>query len=92
MDRKSLQSRLIAKAWADDEFKRRLLANPGEALRAEGIEVPAGIEIAVVENTADRFTFVLPRRPKDELSERELASATGSGEYHLGDHNDGVNY
>lgn len=81
MDRKSLESKIIAKAWADDDFKRRLLADPVSALRAEGIDVPAGIAISVVENTADRFTFVLPRKPKDELSERELATASGAGDY-----------
>ena len=81
MDRKSLESKIIAKAWADDDFKRRLLADPVAALRAEGVDVPAGINISVVENTADRFTFVLPRKPKDELSERELATASGAGDY-----------
>ncbi|HVA33694.1 MAG TPA: NHLP leader peptide family RiPP precursor [Candidatus Baltobacteraceae bacterium] len=73
----SLYSKIIAKAWADEAFKRRLLEHPLETLRAEGAVVPDGVRVTVVENTPEAVTFVLPRKSADELSEHQLASATG---------------
>ena len=69
---------LIAKCWADEAFKQRLLADPAETLKAEGIEVPEGVRIQVVENTALAFTLVIPARPTD-LSDEMLATVAGAG-------------
>src|SRR5437879_3380985 len=35
-------SQLIARCWADDDFKRRLLADPAPILQAEGLALPPG--------------------------------------------------
>ncbi|HVA33693.1 MAG TPA: NHLP leader peptide family RiPP precursor [Candidatus Baltobacteraceae bacterium] len=77
MDKRTLKNRIIAKAWADEDFKRRLLANPVETLRAEGAAIPDGTSVNVVENTESSVTLVLPRRPQGELSEGELAGSVG---------------
>ncbi|BBK33402.1 hypothetical protein STHU_40360 [Allostella humosa] len=72
--------RITAKAWLDDTFKAKLLTDANMALAEEGIEVPAGITIKVVENTPSTLHFVLPTKPHDgELSEEELADATAGG-------------
>jgi hypothetical protein len=68
--------KLIAKAWADEGFKARLLADPATVLAAEGVQTPAGVAIKVVENTPSLFNLVLPARP-DELSDSELDQAAG---------------
>ncbi|TWB15223.1 putative ribosomally synthesized peptide [Nitrospirillum amazonense] len=68
--------RVIAKAWADEDFKVRLLADPAAVLAAEGVDVPAGIRLSVVENTEASYTLVLPARPTD-LSDEELDGASG---------------
>jgi len=34
MKKEKLQSKLMAKAWKDPEFKKRLLANPKETISA----------------------------------------------------------
>jgi hypothetical protein len=44
--------RVIAKAWADEDFKKALLANPRLALRSQGIEVPEDVTLNVYENSA----------------------------------------
>lgn len=80
MQRDSLFSKIVAKAWADEAFKQRLLAHPVETLRAEGAAVPDGVRVTIVENTADDVTLVLPRKPGNELSERELAGAAGGSD------------
>jgi len=67
---------LIAKCWADEAFKQRLLADPAGTLKAEGIEVPEGVRVQVVENTAHVITLVIPEQPKD-LSDEALAGAAG---------------
>ncbi len=38
-------SQLIAKCWADEGFKKKVLADPAKTLRAEGMELPADLVI-----------------------------------------------
>lgn len=72
--------RIAAKAWLDDAFKAKLLTDANTALAEEGIEVPAGITIKVIENTPSTLHFVLPAKPHDgELSEEQLADFTAGG-------------
>jgi len=44
-------AKVVAHAWADPEFKARLLADPKPALAAFGIDVSSSPELKVVENT-----------------------------------------
>ena len=69
--------KIIAKAWRDPAFKAELIANPAAALKAEGIDVPAGMKVTVVENTDKLFHLVLPPAPTDELSDKELDAVAG---------------
>ena len=65
-DEKAKQwARIVAKAWADEDFKRRLLAEPAAVLKEEGVEVPAGVKLQVIENTESTMNLVLPAMPKD---------------------------
>ncbi|WP_051023930.1 NHLP leader peptide family RiPP precursor [Thiorhodovibrio frisius] len=75
-DQSKQYQQLINKCWADEAFKQRLLANPAETLKSEGIEVPEGVRVQAVENTAQVFNLVIPARPK-ELSDEELEVAGG---------------
>jgi len=66
-------AQVIAKAWLDDAFKQRLLNDPAAVLRAEGMDIPQGVEVRVVENTEKIFYFILPPRPSDaEISDQDL--------------------
>jgi hypothetical protein len=75
-DMNKKMGQVIAKVWSDEEFKARLLANPAETLRAEGIEIPAGVKVDAVENTDEHFHLVIPQRP-DDLSDEQLDNAAG---------------
>ncbi len=80
MDPKDFQKaygKLVAKAWSDDEFKVELLSDPMRVFKENSIEVPEGIEVRMVENTADTMHFILPPKPSDELSDEQLESAAG---------------
>jgi Nitrile hydratase, alpha chain len=69
-------SQLIAKCWADEGFKQKVLADPAATLKAEGVELPVGVSFKVHENTDKVVHLVIPAKPTD-LSEEDLANATG---------------
>jgi len=68
---------ILAKCWADASFKQQLLADPAAVLKAEGVEIPAGYTIRVLENTDKVVNYVLPPNPNAELSDSELESVAG---------------
>lgn len=59
-DTKKQWMKIVAKSWADEDFKARLLSDPAAVLSEEGISVPAGTTIKVVEEAAGEAVFVLP--------------------------------
>lgn len=61
--RTRIVQRLIAKAWMDQDFKKRLFAEPATVMAEEGLEVPDGVEIRVKEDTDKVRHFVLPAKP-----------------------------
>jgi hypothetical protein len=68
--------RVIARAWADDEFKQQLTADPNGVLSAEGVEIPNGVNVKVLEETDSQYYLVLPTRPADvEVSDLQGAAA-----------------
>ncbi len=70
--------RVIAKAWSDAAYKQRLLSDPAGALGELGVDIPAGVGVTVVENTADTVHLVLPAPPPEgELSDADLDQVAG---------------
>jgi len=71
---------LIAACWKDDALKARFLADPKAVLSERGIEVPAHLDVKVVENTDDTVHITLPAAPSGAgLSDDELVAAAGGG-------------
>jgi len=56
-------AKLIAKAWSDESFKERLLSDSRAVLEAEGISVPPGVDVKVLEQTDTTFFIVIPKKP-----------------------------
>jgi nitrile hydratase len=52
-------ARVVAKAWSDPEFKRRLLADGTAAVRALGHDNRVGDHLTVLENTPARHNMVV---------------------------------
>jgi len=78
----SIQEQIIAKAMKDEAFRQELLNNPKAAIeRTLGISIPAGVTIAVHQETPTTFHLVLPVKATSpawaELSDAELEQATG---------------
>jgi anti-anti-sigma factor len=53
-------SDIITRTCVDKTFREEFIGNPVEVLRREGIEVPGGVIVKVVENADDRLHIVLP--------------------------------
>lgn len=69
---------IIAKAWMDEAFKQRLLSDPATILKKEGVEILAGVEVRIVEDTDKVSHLVLPRKPSSaELSDEQLSNVAG---------------
>jgi len=52
-------AKVVAKAWADDAYKQRLLDSPNEAIAEMGFVGRQGEHMKVVENTADVHNVVV---------------------------------
>jgi hypothetical protein len=65
-------SQIVAKAWADADFKKRLLAEPAAVLKEHGAVVPASVHVKVVEDTEKVRHLILASRPARELTAQEL--------------------
>jgi hypothetical protein len=69
-------SQLIAKCWADEGFRQKVLADPAATLRAEGMELRADVSYMAHENTDKVFHLIIPAKPT-ELSDEDLAHVAG---------------
>jgi hypothetical protein len=74
------ERRLIQRSLEDEEFRQRLLDDPKGAVEQElGSALPEGIQVRVVEESADTIYLVLPSASVvgGELSEEDLAAVAG---------------
>ena len=73
-------NQIVARAWCDDDFMKRLLSDPRAVLAEHDLEVPPGTEVEVVMGTEVKIDdtdnrvrrFILPLGPSQELTEEEL--------------------
>lgn len=79
----TVREKIIAKAWKDPAFKKRLLSNPKAVIDEMGGDLPDNVKVKVVEDAADTFTFVLPPSPTKgrELNEKDLEKVAGAGSW-----------
>ncbi|MCP5150155.1 MAG: NHLP leader peptide family natural product precursor [Ectothiorhodospiraceae bacterium] len=79
------RDRIIAAAVADPAVRQALKTDPrGTIRRIVGTEVPAGVEVEVLEERADKIYLVLPAESGGELSDDDLdAVAGGAGMWSL---------
>ncbi len=65
------------KVLSDESFRAQLKSDPKATLAAQGLNVPEGIEVQVVESTPSMQYLVLPPLQTGELTDEQLASAQG---------------
>jgi len=74
---RTLFDNVMVKAWSDPAFKSKLLTDPSAALATFDARLPAGMVMKVVENTENLDHLVIPMRPAGDLSDENIAEATG---------------
>jgi hypothetical protein len=85
-DRAAMEQRIVQRSLEDDSFRQQLLADPRAAVEQElGAQLPSGVRVQVVEETADTVFLVIPPSSKaggdeGELSDSELESVAGGWE------------
>ena len=80
--RTEVTRRLIERSLENEEFRQGLLEDPRSAVEQElGTRLPEGVEVRVVEETADTIYLVLPSASpiseSGELSDQELEVVAG---------------
>jgi hypothetical protein len=82
--RRDIEAKIVALAWQDDAFRRKFIADPkGQFEDRLGIKLPATLKTAVPEETDNSLHFVIPAKPKanlSELSEEEPEKVAGGAE------------
>ena len=66
MDREQFQKaygKIVAKAWADEGFKNKLLADPKAVLKENGIEFPENTKLNILEGKEGEINLILPPTP-----------------------------
>jgi len=82
MDQKNQSKKymqVIAKCWSDEEFKKNFMKDPAKVLKENGVEMPAGMKLHVVENTEKESYIIIPPKPSTELSDDQLDKVAGGG-------------
>ena len=81
--RQEMERRLIEKSLEDESFRQRLMEDPKGAVEQElGTQLPEGVRVVAVEETAETIYLVLPSTPMagtegGELSDQQLESVAG---------------
>jgi len=66
---------IVARAWSDDEFKRKLIEDPQAVLADAGLPVSQDVNYVVVENEPQCVHLVLPARPGGDVSIRHTTAS-----------------
>jgi hypothetical protein len=75
--RDELEAQIVARAWADEDFRARLRSDPRAAVAEEtGVVIPESIEVEVVEETPEKGYLVIPVN-RVEISDEQLEVAGG---------------
>jgi hypothetical protein len=78
-NRRDIEAKIVARAWADESFRDRLKADPRAAVAEEtGVTVPESVAIEVLEETPEKAYLVIPSN-RMAVSDEDLDLAGGGG-------------
>ncbi|WPL16508.1 NHLP leader peptide domain protein [Thiorhodovibrio winogradskyi] len=81
MSRAELEAKIVARAWEDEEFHQKFLADPKAMFEDYmGAKLPASLVMTAHQEDADHLHFVIPAKPAvdlDELSDEDLEKIAG---------------
>jgi hypothetical protein len=78
-EQRNALAKVFAACWKDEALKARFMADPKAVLAEYGMDVPANINVNVVENSDNTVHITMPQAPAGagELSDEELSNAAG---------------
>ena|SRR5579883_1498865 len=79
---KKIWAEIVAKAWTDEKFKKRLFAHPEEVFKEYGLPVDPSVHYKLMEETPGtkrEIILTFPKKPEGEMSEEELRKMSGAG-------------
>lgn len=75
--RRDLEAKVVARAWAEEDFRERLKADPrGAVAEVTGITVPESIQVEVLEETPEKAYLVIPSN-RVAIADEQLDVAGG---------------
>ncbi|WPL16512.1 NHLP leader peptide domain protein [Thiorhodovibrio winogradskyi] len=81
MSRAELEAKIVARAWEDEEFHQKFLADPKAMFEDYmGTKLPESLVMTAHQEDADHLHFVIPAKPAvdlDELSDEDLERIAG---------------
>ena len=81
-EQRNALAQVFAACWKDEELKARFMADPKAVLAEFDIDVPANVDVKVVENSDNCVHITMPAAPAGdgELSDEELSNAAGGSD------------
>ena len=78
-EQRNAMAELFAACWKDEALKARFMTDPKAVMAEHGIDVPANMNVNVVENSDNTVHITMPQAPADagDLSDEELSNAAG---------------
>jgi hypothetical protein len=81
LTRKAIEAKIVARAWQDDAFRKKFIADPkGQFEEKLGTKLADTLTISVHEEDANSLHFVIPMKPAGdltELSDQDLERVAG---------------
>ena len=70
---------LFAACWKDEALKARFMTDPKAVMAEHGMDVPANMNVNVVENSDNTVHITMPQAPASdgEVSDEELSNVAG---------------
>ena len=78
-EQRNALAQVFAACWKDEELKARFMADPKAVLAEFDIDVPANVDVKVVENSDNCVHITMPAAPDGdgELSDENLGNVAG---------------
>lgn len=71
--------KVIARTWAEPDFREALKSDARPALKEMGVDVPEGVKINISEDTENVWNLVLPPSPEiGGVEELDVYASAGS--------------
>jgi hypothetical protein len=84
MSRSELEAKIVARAWEDEDFHKKFLADPKAMFEDYmGSKLPESLVMTAHQEDADHLHFVIPAKPTvdlDDLSDEDLERIAGGVE------------